>query len=255
MLGILKDNLYAVAAYWWVIVVGVVMPFLDLLKFLHPTKHWEFKLHPSLRIAIAALALIIAEFLAYKDQASNLAAVIEAKRQLSMQLNSKNTEIAQLQQQTVGAVPSASGAAVLKILYHGQSLDGLEIDGITAPLSESFSLDGFQTKNTGSRTTMPVSARLYFKQAVGFSLFGSGWQPTESDDKEFPYEWFCCGPIVRPTVNAGETWNWPAISGNWPGSNWPVGNAVSARIKFFYGSKKPAIANFIIRKAAQPAKK
>jgi len=122
MLGILKDNLYAVAAYWWVIVVGVVMPFLDLLKFLHPTKHWEFKLHPSLRIAIAALALIIAEFLAYKDQASNLAAVIEAKRQLSMQLNSKNTEIAQLQQQTVGAVPSASGAAVLKILYHGQSL-------------------------------------------------------------------------------------------------------------------------------------
>jgi hypothetical protein len=93
MREIFLDNLHAVMAYWWVILIGVIMPFLDLIKFLHPTRHIEFKLHPSLRIAIAAIAVILAQFLAYKDQATNLAVVTEDKRQLSVRLNSLNQQM------------------------------------------------------------------------------------------------------------------------------------------------------------------
>lgn len=92
-----SDNLRAIGPYWWVILTGAVMPFLDLLKFAHPTRHWEFKLHPSLRVAIIALGIIIAELLAYRDQRANLFKVIEEKQQCSLQVNSLNQQILDMQ--------------------------------------------------------------------------------------------------------------------------------------------------------------
>jgi len=91
-MGFIADNLRAVASYWWVVLVGIVMPFLDLVKFLHP-KNREFRLHPSLRIGIAALAIVIAEVLAYRDQEKNLSAVIGEKRQLSIQNNALTEDL------------------------------------------------------------------------------------------------------------------------------------------------------------------
>lgn len=92
MREIVIDNLHAVLPYWWVILVGVVMPFLDLFKFLHP-KNREFRLHPSVRIGIAALAIVVAELLAYGDQRRNLVTVIAEKRQLSIANNYLSEEL------------------------------------------------------------------------------------------------------------------------------------------------------------------
>jgi hypothetical protein len=91
-MDIIADNLRAVASYWWILVAGGVLPFLDVLSFLHP-KNREVKLHPSLRIGIAALAIVIAELLAYRDQSKNLTHVVEDKRLLSIQINSSKEQL------------------------------------------------------------------------------------------------------------------------------------------------------------------
>lgn len=91
-MGVITNNLRAVASYWWVLLAGTVMPFLDIFKFLHP-KNREFRLHPSLRIGIAALAIVIAEVLAYRDQGKNLSNVIGEKQQLSIENNTLNEEL------------------------------------------------------------------------------------------------------------------------------------------------------------------
>jgi hypothetical protein len=90
--NVITDNLHAVASYWWVILVGVILPFLDILKFLHP-KNREFRLHPSLRIGIVALAVVVAEVLAYSDQGKNLARVVEDKRLQNVEMNSLNDQL------------------------------------------------------------------------------------------------------------------------------------------------------------------
>ena len=56
-MDVITDNLRAVASYWWVVLVGVIMPLLDLLTFLHP-KSKEFRLPHWGRIGIAALAIV-----------------------------------------------------------------------------------------------------------------------------------------------------------------------------------------------------
>jgi hypothetical protein len=115
MREVLLDNLRAVAAYWWVILVGVIMPFIDLIKFLHPTKHIEFKLHPSVRIGLAALAIIIAQLLAFRDQARNLQIVIEDKKQFSIEVNSRKQQVHELSEQIVSMKSRMPDDTSLKI--------------------------------------------------------------------------------------------------------------------------------------------
>jgi hypothetical protein len=76
----LLDNIHAMTHYWFLILVGFVIPLSDLIKWWHPEPE-KFVLPHWLRVGIAVGLLIIAQFLAYKDQAKNLATVIEEKKQ------------------------------------------------------------------------------------------------------------------------------------------------------------------------------
>jgi hypothetical protein len=83
---ILTDYGHAVLPYWWVVVVGGVMALSDLYKF-HLPEGKEFKLPDWARLGISVGAVMLAQFLAYRDSIRNLSQVIEERRQLSIQIN------------------------------------------------------------------------------------------------------------------------------------------------------------------------
>jgi hypothetical protein len=113
-MDIITDNLRAVATYWWVVLVGVIMPFLDLLRFLHP-KSREFRLPHWARIGIAALAIVAAESLAYRHLGRNLVTVIAEKRQLSIDNNGLTEQLRQSTQQLSECRALVPGEKSLKV--------------------------------------------------------------------------------------------------------------------------------------------
>jgi hypothetical protein len=122
----LIDNIRAVFAYWWVILVGVIMPFLDLLKFLHP-KSKEFRFPHWARIGIAALAIVIAELLAYRNQERNLVIVIEEKRHLSIEKNALSEELRGVKDQlsTCKALVPADKSLKVRLLQAADNYEKL----------------------------------------------------------------------------------------------------------------------------------
>jgi hypothetical protein len=107
----LLDNIHAMAHYWFLILVGFVMPFSDLIKWGHPEPE-KFVLPHWLRVGIAVGLLVVAQFLAYKDQAKNLATVIEEKRPAII---AKNALAAKSTQETASREP--------KPLKHPKQID------------------------------------------------------------------------------------------------------------------------------------
>ena len=94
--------------------VGVIMPLLDLFTFLHP-KSKEFRLPHWGRIGIAALAIVAAELLAYRDQGKNLTTVIAEKRQLSVDKNDLGEQLRQARQdlsECQGQVPAEKSVKI-----------------------------------------------------------------------------------------------------------------------------------------------
>jgi hypothetical protein len=83
-------------SYWWLLLVGGVMLLPDIYKFLHPTGK-EINFPKWVRWSAAFICLSLAQFLAYRNQAMNLATVIEEKRQKVIENNSL---IAQFQNQS-----------------------------------------------------------------------------------------------------------------------------------------------------------
>jgi hypothetical protein len=79
---VLIDYVRAIFHYWWVIVFGSVGIIPTIRKWLHadrkelPIPHW-------LRLGIAAVALLVAQLLVYRDSIRNLDSVIADKASLS----------------------------------------------------------------------------------------------------------------------------------------------------------------------------
>lgn len=101
----LLDYLSALTHYWWIVLAGIIMPALDLYKWHHRDSK-ELVLPHWLRITIAVAALMLAQFLAYKDSISNLNKVISEKQTLSVdndklkrQVSDEREESNRLQQQ------------------------------------------------------------------------------------------------------------------------------------------------------------
>jgi hypothetical protein len=84
------EYLRVAAAYWWVLLPGGVMVLPDTIKWHHPNKEVRFPFW--LRLSIAIACIFVAQFLAYRNQALNLARVIEEKKQLSIQVNAVTNE-------------------------------------------------------------------------------------------------------------------------------------------------------------------
>jgi len=98
----LVANLRAILPYWWVLVVGGALAVSDLYNW-HRPEGKEFRIPHSWRLTISVAAIVLAQFLAYRDQGENLAKVIDEKRELSIQndtlrrqRDSENSENARL---------------------------------------------------------------------------------------------------------------------------------------------------------------
>lgn len=86
MATVFFDYLYALWGYWWLLVMGIAMPVPDLYQWLHPGGK-EFVVPYKIRLSIALLAVVLAQFLAYRDANRNLSLVIDEKRAFSIDNN------------------------------------------------------------------------------------------------------------------------------------------------------------------------
>ena len=112
---IIWDYLRAVIHYWWLIVPGLAMPLSNIWRWHHPERK-ELPIPLWIRVGIASGALILAQFLAYRDSIKNLSQVIIEKRdsysrnaQLTQDVSDKKAEVEQLKQQVHGLQEQLAG--------------------------------------------------------------------------------------------------------------------------------------------------
>lgn len=89
---VLSEYLRATIAYWWLLVLGVVIPLTELYRWHHPERK-ELRVPFWLRLTLGIGCLFVAQFLAYRDSIKNLSEVIEDKRQFNMAINELNQEL------------------------------------------------------------------------------------------------------------------------------------------------------------------
>ena len=95
------DYVSAIFHYWWILVVGVLMPLPEIYKVLHP-KGKQLDIPYPWRIAIVIAVVFVARFLAYKDASKNLAQAVAEKQHLSSRSYDDNVVLGQLRQQIKG---------------------------------------------------------------------------------------------------------------------------------------------------------
>lgn len=88
---IIEDYFRITIAYWWFLVPGVLMPLPEIYKLLHP--HGRHLYVPRWIRWTALFCICLAQFLAYRNEALNLANVIEEKRQFSIANNSIHAQL------------------------------------------------------------------------------------------------------------------------------------------------------------------
>lgn len=134
-----------------------------------------------------------------------------------------------------------SQPAHIVILNGNAELNGSTITSATPAAIE---LSEIHLKNSGGQATGATSARLYLSKQVTLTNFF--WQPTQSDEPDFPYAYYSVASGLMPTlINPQETWNWVPFQGQLVQ---PLNESIKAKLKVFYGSLKPAEAVFTIRK-------
>lgn len=118
----------------------------------------------------------------------------------------------------------------------------MTVNGKSVPSGqETFSLDSFRAKNTGSTTTGTISATLYLSSNM------PGWNLTPSDEPGFRYA-YSMSDGYTAKVDAQQTVSLEPYYGMTMGP-WSEKETISAKLKVFYGADKPAVANFYIRKS------
>jgi len=89
---IIREYVTTILHYWWAFLPGLVMPLRNIYRWLHP-RHIELEIPHWVRLGSVLAALFLAQFLAYRNSALNLAMVIEEKRQLSITVNSLSPQL------------------------------------------------------------------------------------------------------------------------------------------------------------------
>ncbi len=110
LLQVVRQYLRTILDYWWAFAPGVVMPLPDIYKWLHP-RHKELEIPHWVRVGSLIAALFLAQFLAYRNSAKNLVAVMEEKRQFSMKVNELNAQLRDDEQkidQLKGEIPQVA---------------------------------------------------------------------------------------------------------------------------------------------------
>jgi hypothetical protein len=92
LLQLIYSYAISTVAHRWLLVVGVLMPLPDLYRHFHP-KRKELFIPRWLVLTLGAGFLLLAQFLAYRDEAGNLAQVIEDKREFSIKINEQGVRL------------------------------------------------------------------------------------------------------------------------------------------------------------------
>jgi hypothetical protein len=199
-------------------------------------------------LLLLLVGLFVSCFMAWRDEyrranaLDRTNATLDAKVQvLQKQLEAVPKTSGKSQQEE--AVQLQSSPAHIQILYEKAKLDGRAISIPATPgvTSTGIYVPALQFKNDGGRITGTVSARLYFSKPVYGLPY---WILTESDEPGFPSEFYAAGdhPV---TINPTEVFNWATFQGQ---LLQPYTEPIAVKLKVFYGSAEPSIANFIIRK-------
>ena len=88
---VLADYGHAVLPYWWAILTGFAMPFIDLLKW----HGHEFTVPRWLKISITISAFFVAQFFAYRDSLRNFDQVKQEKSDAISEREQLRTKVAQ----------------------------------------------------------------------------------------------------------------------------------------------------------------
>jgi pimeloyl-ACP methyl ester carboxylesterase len=127
----------------------------------------------------------------------------------------------------------------IKILHANKDLQGRLIN--TSGRSDVLNglvIPAFQLQ--ADQLVRILSVRLYLSE--GDARWNGPWEPTRSDEEQFPIEFFWA---ARMEISPHETWNTPEfiVQRN---RGKPFSRKLSARIKVFYGADKPAVADFTL---------
>lgn len=82
MLDFIGDYFRALFRYWWVMMFGLLGGANNVWKWFHPDRK-DISIPHWVRIGVAVGAVVLAQFLAYRDSIKNLNAVISEKQRLS----------------------------------------------------------------------------------------------------------------------------------------------------------------------------
>ena len=237
---VLLAYIRAILSYWWVIVAGIVMPCADLFKWHHKSSK-ELVIPYWARLMITVIAVIAAQFFAFRDAQHNLSVVIGEKGTLTGENIQLRTKVAELEQQAKDLkerIPAKNTADVSLLRYMKR------VTSVVADADGKFDLPEFDFKNIGAHsTTAPISLRLYFSDRVVYTGAGSWgqWQPMPSSNEPgMPTEFWIGGQY---TISPGESWHGPSFSGVKQGG---VIRPIQVRLKVFYGVDRPAEANLTI---------
>jgi len=143
-----------------------------------------------------------------------------------------------------------SGEALKKPLLEISDIRG-PLDGRVFEISQNgpVPFNPLFFKNVGDKRTEPLSIQL----SVSSDLFmngGSEWQRTATDDQDYPFSYYSSEAVSSRTAGIGiapqETWPLQFYEYNQRIFS-PTTNAVTCKLKVFYGAEKPAEAKFIIK--------
>lgn len=110
LLQMIREYVWTVGSYWWVIVPGALMPLRDVfnvLKRLGNTPRW-------IELAVVFACLSVAQFLAYRNAVRNLYVVIEEKSQFSIKINDLNQQLAEVQKKLAALSPPPESPVSLR---------------------------------------------------------------------------------------------------------------------------------------------
>ncbi len=177
---------------------------------------------------------------AVRDMKSDLR---DSSQDLQTKVNNATTEMEK-------RFAELSGEALKKPLLTISDSQGL-LDGQMFEVSQNSPIPFYPIflKNIGDKRTDPISVQLSLSSDI-FMNGNDEWMRTATDDKIFPFSYYSSTVISSRTMGVGiapqETWS---LQGDNFGSRiYAIGtNAVSCKLKVFYGADKPAEASFTIK--------
>jgi hypothetical protein len=124
----------------------------------------------------------------------------------------------------------------IQIFYSGGPLDGKVFEA-----QYEVQLGSLFLKNTGSKSTGPLSVRLLTSHDM-FPLGLPGWAALATMEKDFTNGYYC-GEVSQVTISAGETWALPQPITLAPK---PGPTNIACKMLVFFGGEAPAEAKFNI---------